>query len=55
MVYDQYLNIIKSQAFSTKEDKFTGIFGLGERISSDFFLKDGVYGMWNRETTEDDA
>ena len=26
-----------------------GILGLGERVTHDLFLKDGVYGFWNRD------
>ena len=30
-------------------DKFRGIFGLGERASFDFFIKDGVYSLWSKD------
>lgn len=31
-------------------DKFRGIFGLGERVTFEFFLKDGVYSMWTKDS-----
>lgn len=38
------------KAFTEQNDRFTGIFGLGERASLNFFLKDGVYSMWNKDS-----
>jgi hypothetical protein len=35
-------------------DKFKGVFGLGERANKDFFYKDGVYGMWTRDSLTPD-
>jgi len=32
-----------------KDKDFTGIFGLGERASHDFFYQDGVYSLWTRD------
>ena len=52
LVYDDYLNWIKATAFtefSAGNNKFNGIFGLGERANFDFFYKDGVYSMWTRD------
>lgn len=49
MVFDEYLNWINVQANTQTGDAFQGILGLGERASKDFFLKDGVYGMWARD------
>lgn len=34
---------------TTKAENFTGILGLGEKVQSDIFLKDGVYSLWNRD------
>ena len=49
MVFDSYLNWINVQAQLETGDKFTGVFGLGERANKDFFYKDGVYSMWARD------
>jgi hypothetical protein len=51
MVYDNYLNWIKTRAFTEQGDKFKGIFGIGERANFDFFYKDGVYSLWTRDVT----
>ena len=34
---------------SASEDSFRGIFGLGERASTDYFFKSGVYSLWNKD------
>ena len=41
MVFDSYINIIKTQANTTKGTDFIGIFGLGERITNKYFIEDG--------------
>jgi hypothetical protein len=35
MVYDSWLNIIQAQVHEATGDSFSGIFGIGERSSSD--------------------
>lgn len=50
MIYDEYLNWVLALAFTEKGDLFKGIFGLGERASHDFFFKNGVYSMWNKDS-----
>lgn len=38
MLYDEYLNVIQATAHTKlTDDKFTGVFGLGERANKDFF------------------
>jgi alpha-glucosidase (family GH31 glycosyl hydrolase) len=54
MVFDEYLNWISTKVFTETDDKFTGIFGLGERVNKDFFFKDGVYSMWARDQPNTD-
>jgi hypothetical protein len=49
MVYDEYLNWVKVQVTTEANEKFNGIFGLGERASFDFFYRDGVYSMWSKD------
>ena len=49
LIYDEYLNIVRTNLKTLKNDNFTGIFGLGERASKDFFFKDGVYTMWSKD------
>ena len=49
MIYDDYLNWIRVHAITEANDKFRGIFGLGERANLDFFYKDGVYSMWSKD------
>jgi hypothetical protein len=49
MIYHDYLNWIKVQAYTESGDKFKGVFGLGERANFDFFYKDGVYSMWSKD------
>lgn len=49
MILDQHFNLISTSLNSTKADNFMGIFGLGERISSNIFYEDGVYSMWSRD------
>jgi hypothetical protein len=34
---------------TTKGSKFTGIFGLGERVLDNIFYNDGIYSLWNRD------
>lgn len=51
-LYDEYLNwvnLVANAQPSSSEDTFRGIFGLGERASTDFFFKTGVYSMWNKD------
>lgn len=49
MVYDDYLNWLRVHVVTPSRNDFTGIFGLGERASEDFFYKDGVYSMWSKD------
>ena len=54
MIYDEYLNWINTRAHTESNDKFRGVFGLGERANKDFFYKDGIYTMWNYDSTTPD-
>lgn len=42
MVFDDYFMILNATVNVTANSSFTGIWGLGERVS-DFFYKDGIY------------
>jgi hypothetical protein len=51
-LFDEYLNWINLVANAQPSDSdanFKGIFGLGERASTDLFLKTGVYSMWAKD------
>lgn len=51
-IYDEYLNwvnLVANAQPSASEDSFRGIFGLGERASTDYFFKSGVYSLWNKD------
>jgi len=54
-LFDQYLNWInmvahaQPQPQATSEDDFRGVFGLGERAQTDYFMKSGVYSMWAKD------
>jgi hypothetical protein len=48
MVFDDYFMILNSTVTVTANESFTGIWGLGERIS-DFFYGDGVYSSLARD------
>jgi hypothetical protein len=52
LLYDSWLNIIKTSLNTSKGDKFHGILGLGERIhtGSSLFFEDGVYSVFNRDS-----
>lgn len=50
ILYDDYLNIVRTKLKTLSGDNFTGIFGLGERASKDFFYKDGVYTLWSKDS-----
>lgn len=49
MLFDSYLNWIDVTVNTLNDADFSGVFGLGERASHDFFLQDGIYGMWARD------
>ena len=50
MLFDSYLNNINYELRTAfVGDDYTGIFGLGERASKDFFFQDGVYTMWAKD------
>jgi alpha-glucosidase (family GH31 glycosyl hydrolase) len=49
MLYDSYLNWIDVTVNTLNEADFSGVFGLGQRASKDFFIQDGVYSMWARD------
>lgn len=49
MLLDQNLNIVDVYHNTTKGANFTGIFGLGQKVQKDFFYKDGIYSLWNRD------
>lgn len=52
LLFDQYLNWMNVIAYAQpaeSEDKFRGIFGLGERATKDFFYKSGVYSLWAKD------
>lgn len=51
-LFNEYLNWVNIEANampSKSEETFHGIFGLGERASTDFFMKSGVYSMWAKD------
>ena len=50
MIFDSYLNWVKTKVYTLPKDQFTGVFGLGERAMESFFYADGVYSMWNKDT-----
>jgi len=49
MIFEDYLNWIKVTAFTEQGENFRGVFGLGERATTDFFFKSGVYSMWAKD------
>ena len=51
-LFNEYLNWVNLEANgvpSSSDETFRGIFGLGERASTDFFMKSGVYSMWAKD------
>jgi hypothetical protein len=50
MILSQYLNVIDTTAVTKKGSK--GIMGLFERVSTDLFLQDGVFSLWNFDTAD---
>jgi len=49
LLFDSFLNVVRTKIYTSKGDNFKGIFGLGERVNKDFFFKDGVYSMYSRD------
>jgi hypothetical protein len=52
LLFHEYLNWLNVVAYaqpSADEASFRGIFGLGERATTDFFFKSGVYSMWAKD------
>ena len=47
--YLNWINLVAHAQPADSEDQFRGIFGLGERASTDFFVKTGVYSMWAKD------
>lgn len=49
LAFDEYLNSYGGTLHTRKGDDFEGILGLGDQVSGELFLKDGVYSFWNRD------
>jgi hypothetical protein len=47
--YLNWINLVAHAQPSASDSTFRGIFGLGERASTDFFMKSGVYSMWAKD------
>ena len=50
-ILGEYMNIIDSVAH-TNPTNYKGIMGLGEQVSSDLFLPDGVFSLWSRDAAD---
>lgn len=48
MQLGEHINVIDAKAHTTPTD-FRGVLGLAEEVSTDLFLKDGVYSLWARD------
>lgn len=49
LAFDEYLNSYSATLHTQQGDKFRGVLGLGDQVSADLFLKDGVYSLWARD------
>lgn len=52
MSFGEYINVIKGSASvytGTDGKSFKGVMGLSQYTTSDLFLKDGKYSLWNRD------
>ena len=48
MIFDAYLVTLDATIQTEANDRFLGIWGIGERITS-FFYKDGIYSTFSRD------
>lgn len=49
LIQDTFLNVISARIYTNDKDKYHGITGLGEMVTDDLFLDDGVYSLWTRD------
>ena len=45
---DKLLMVWGANLMTQKKPNFSGVFGLGERVDDEFFLRDGTFSFWNR-------
>ena len=54
LVMKDHYNLIHSKVYTTGDEAYSvnggKLMGLGDRVSEDLFLQDGVWSMWNKGT-----
>jgi len=51
MALESHFNYVKYDAYQDSQN-FFGVFGLGERVSTNLNYPDGIYSMYNRDVSD---